>query len=195
MCGFPGPDYPNLTTLLPSQTIEIHSIETQALLQTIPAPPLPSPTLVPSSPGVNPAAIMLQNERRTLIRSLNGFVVPAMAGKEKLRKRKVRLIRRMKAPGPSRPTSQVLAEGEGRSIGVVIEQGKGEGGEAEKREGEGEGEEEEGKKGGGLMEVVAGEQSISEFTPSEVGAGRDEEDGEEEDAEEEVVNEEDGKNE
>lgn len=85
--------------------------------------------------------------------------------------KKVRLIRRMKAPGPSRPTSQVLAEGVGRSIGVVIEQGE---------EGEKEGEEtaEDGEdtgKGGGLMEVVAGEPSISEFTPSELGGAREEE--------------------
>lgn len=87
--------------------------------------------------------------------------------------KKVRLIRRMKAPGPSRPTSQVLAEGVGRSIGVVIEQGE----EGEK---EGEGEEtaengEEMGEGGGLMEVVAGEPSISEFTPSELGGAREEE--------------------
>lgn len=112
----------------------------------------------------NPA-LMLQNERRTLIRSLNGFVVPSMAGNEKLRMRKVKLIRRMKAPPPSRPTSQLVDEGE--------EHGKGNEAEgAEKEVGEQVPE--------GVGEVEVGDQSVSEVTPSEVG-GEKVEEGEDDD--------------
>jgi vacuolar protein sorting-associated protein 3 len=39
-----GFDFPYITTLLPNDTIEIHSVETQAIVQVIPASPSDSPT-------------------------------------------------------------------------------------------------------------------------------------------------------
>lgn len=104
-----------------------------------------------------------------------------MAGKDKLRMKKVKLIRRVRAPPPSRPSSQVL-EGEvplPGMVGIV---------EAAKEDVEGEEGGEGGEEGGtqehegmGAIET----QSVSEVTPSEVGGERVEDDEEEEDEEQE----------
>ncbi|KAH9848717.1 hypothetical protein C2E23DRAFT_888782 [Lenzites betulinus] len=72
-------DYPYVTTLLPNGTIEIHSIETQAIVQVIPAPP----------EGSSP----LSSDRTALVASLNGFFIPSTQRTEKLRPTPVRLLR------------------------------------------------------------------------------------------------------
>ncbi|KAI0765869.1 hypothetical protein BD413DRAFT_615407 [Trametes elegans] len=72
-------DYPYVTTLLPNNTIEIHSIETQAIVQVISAPPdEPSP---------------LSGERKALVACFNGFFIPSTQRTEKLRPKPVRLFR------------------------------------------------------------------------------------------------------
>ncbi|KAI0331783.1 hypothetical protein GY45DRAFT_1353196 [Cubamyces sp. BRFM 1775] len=73
-------DYPYVTTLLPNNTIEIHSIETQTIAQVIPAPP--------EGPGP------LSSDRRALIACFNGFFIPSTQRSEKLRPMPVRLVRR-----------------------------------------------------------------------------------------------------
>ena len=73
-------DYPYVTTLLPNGTIEVHSIESQAIVQVVPAPPEgPSP---------------LAGERKALISCLNGFFVPSTQRSEKMRMVQQRLLRR-----------------------------------------------------------------------------------------------------
>ncbi|KII87649.1 hypothetical protein PLICRDRAFT_92587 [Plicaturopsis crispa FD-325 SS-3] len=66
-------DYPYITTLLPNNTIEIHSIETQAIAQVISAPSLPSRLALSASP--------------------NGYFVPSQQRSEKMRLTPVRLLR------------------------------------------------------------------------------------------------------
>ena len=73
-------DYPYVTTLLPNNTIEIHSIETQTIAQVIPAPP--------EGPGP------LSGDRKALIACFNGFFIPSAQRTEKLRPTPVRLVRR-----------------------------------------------------------------------------------------------------
>ncbi|KAL6298204.1 hypothetical protein BKA93DRAFT_744633 [Sparassis latifolia] len=73
-------DYPYITTLLPNNTIEIHSIETQTIMQVISAPPT-SP-----SPG-------LATDRKTLVASAGGFLIPSTQLSDKLRSTPVRLLR------------------------------------------------------------------------------------------------------
>ena len=75
-------DYPYITTLLPNETIEIHSIETQAIVQVVPAP---TDVQVPG--------------RKKLAASANGFFVPSSQRSDKLRKTPVRLVRRKGTPG------------------------------------------------------------------------------------------------
>ncbi|RPD60228.1 hypothetical protein L226DRAFT_555130 [Lentinus tigrinus ALCF2SS1-7] len=78
-------DYPYVTTLLPNGTIEIHSIETQSIVQVVPAPPeAPSP---------------LANDRKALISCLNGFFIPSTQRLEKLRMVPQRLLRKSAAAG------------------------------------------------------------------------------------------------
>lgn len=83
-----GLDYPYITTLLPNQTIEVHNLDTQTIVQVIPAPPLPLPSASPTA--------FLAQERRTLTISLNGFLVPSQEQSEKLRMKKVKLQGRPK---------------------------------------------------------------------------------------------------
>ncbi|CDO71042.1 hypothetical protein BN946_scf184844.g46 [Trametes cinnabarina] len=71
-------DYPYIATLLPNNTIEIHSVETQSIVQVIPAPP----------EGSN------QGDRKALVACLNGFFIPSTQRREKLRLTPVRLLRR-----------------------------------------------------------------------------------------------------
>jgi len=71
-------DYPYITTLLPNDTIEIHNIESQSLVQVIPAP-------APSSSD--------PTERTRLISSLSGYLVPSTQRSSKMRMVPVRLLR------------------------------------------------------------------------------------------------------
>ena len=68
-----GFDYPYVTTLLPNKTIEIHSVETQTIVQVLPLDSSVGPTarLVPS-PG--------------------GYMVPSTERSSKLKKTSVRLL-------------------------------------------------------------------------------------------------------
>ena len=72
-------DYPYVTTLLPNGTIEIHSVETQTIVQVVAAPPdAPSP---------------LAEDRKALISCMGGFFVPSTQRSEKLRMVPHRLLR------------------------------------------------------------------------------------------------------
>jgi len=71
-------DYPYITTLLPNGTIEIHSIETQSIVQVVAAPP--------DSPGGAAA-------RRRLLACANGFLVPSTQRSDKLRRLPFKLRR------------------------------------------------------------------------------------------------------
>ncbi|KAI0754156.1 hypothetical protein C8Q80DRAFT_1216334 [Daedaleopsis nitida] len=73
-------DYPYITTLLPNGTIEIHSVETQSIVQVVPAPP------DTSSP--------LAGDRRALVSCLNAFFIPSTQRSEKLRLVPKQLIRK-----------------------------------------------------------------------------------------------------
>ncbi|KAG1748343.1 CNH domain-containing protein [Suillus paluster] len=66
-------DYPYLTTLLPNGTIEVHSVETQALIQTI------------SAPDFN------EGRRPGLVSCLAGYAAPTSERVDKMRKVKVGL--------------------------------------------------------------------------------------------------------
>ncbi|KAG5646381.1 hypothetical protein DXG03_003704 [Asterophora parasitica] len=90
-------DYPYVTALLPNGTIEIHSIETQSIVQVISPPPSSSP---PSSPPPSVQQAVRPRSRLNLISSLSGYLVPSTQQSDKLRKTKVRLLR---VPEPSLP--------------------------------------------------------------------------------------------
>ncbi len=84
--GISALDYPYVTTLLPNGTVEIHSVESQAIVQVISAPPEgPSP---------------LSEDRKALIACMNGFFIPSTQRTEKLRPTSVRLLRGRGAPRP-----------------------------------------------------------------------------------------------
>ncbi|KAF9225922.1 hypothetical protein BS17DRAFT_777879 [Gyrodon lividus] len=72
-------DYPHVTTLLPNGTIEIHSVETQSIIQIVSAPP-----------DDNSSA----NRRIGLVASLGGYVVTSSEHSEKMRKTKLRFDRK-----------------------------------------------------------------------------------------------------
>ncbi|KAI0029229.1 hypothetical protein K488DRAFT_56835 [Vararia minispora EC-137] len=86
-------DHPYLAALLPDQTIQVHSIETQSVVQTIPAPPLP-----PQDAATDPS-MLLAAERRAILPSAGGFLVPSQQQSSKLLLRKVRLLGRSAKPG------------------------------------------------------------------------------------------------
>jgi len=75
-------DYPYITALLPNQTIEVHNIETQVITQVLPAPPDDA-----------------TEQRRALVTSVGGFLVPSRARSEKLRPVQVKLLRERVHPG------------------------------------------------------------------------------------------------
>ncbi|KAH9924078.1 uncharacterized protein B0H18DRAFT_1085579 [Fomitopsis serialis] len=75
-------NYPHIAALLPNETIEIHSVETQAIVQVVSAP----------ADGQVP-------ERKKLVASANGFFVPSSQRSDKLRKTPVRLVRRRGSEG------------------------------------------------------------------------------------------------
>ncbi|KAG2133714.1 hypothetical protein DEU56DRAFT_810324 [Suillus clintonianus] len=68
-------DYPYLTTLLPNGTIEVHSVETQAISQVIPAPDFG------------------EGEKPGLVSCLAGYAAPSSERWDKMRKVKVSLVR------------------------------------------------------------------------------------------------------
>ncbi|KAI1785955.1 hypothetical protein LXA43DRAFT_1035556 [Ganoderma leucocontextum] len=78
-------DYPYVTTLLPNNTIEIHSIATQSIVQVIPAPP----------EGSSPPA----EDRKVLVTCQNAFFIPSTQRSEKLRMTPQRLLRKPAQPG------------------------------------------------------------------------------------------------
>jgi len=98
-------EYPYVTALLQDQTIVVHNVESQEVVQTVPAPPLPSP---------NETSLMalLGAERRALAMSSNGFLVPSQRQSEKLTLKKVNLLSRNAKPGGREvvPTPPVVDE-------------------------------------------------------------------------------------
>ncbi|KAG6856124.1 hypothetical protein H0H87_007279 [Tephrocybe sp. NHM501043] len=80
-------DYPYVTTLLSNGSVEIHSIETQAIVQVIGA----ETASVPSTPTTQPDG--QQRSRVKLVSSLGGYLVPSTQQSEKMRMTKVRLLR------------------------------------------------------------------------------------------------------
>lgn len=98
-------EYPYVTALLPDQTIEVHNVESQELVQTVPAPPLPLP-------NETSLRALLGAERRALAMSSNGFLVPSQQQSEKLTLKKVNLLSRNAKPGGREvvPTLPVGAE-------------------------------------------------------------------------------------
>ncbi|KAI0786298.1 hypothetical protein C8Q75DRAFT_721587 [Abortiporus biennis] len=86
-------DYPYITTLLPNGTIEIHSVETQSIVQVVPAPSdIPTP-FVP-----------IPVDRLSLVYTAAGYLVPSSQSSDKLRKVPVRLLR---GGSPSQPAAVV----------------------------------------------------------------------------------------
>jgi hypothetical protein len=81
---------------LQDQTILVHNIESQQIVQEIPPDPLP----VSNDPVSNEASLaaMLGAERRALAISSNGFLVP-QGQPEKLRLKQVNLLNRNAKPG------------------------------------------------------------------------------------------------
>ena len=94
-------DYPYVTTLLPNNTIEIHSIETQSIVQVIPAPP--------------EGASLLGEDRKALVTCQNGFFIPSMQRSEKLRMTPQRLLRKPATPGRKDGGGKIAAE-EGNAV-------------------------------------------------------------------------------
>ena len=106
-----GLDYPYITTLLPNGTIEIHSVETQAIVQVIGAPaPSPSSSSSPvktpsprnelthhrssSTASSNSRAGAVDPTRRVnLLASVGGYLVPSTEGSDKMRPVSVKLLR------------------------------------------------------------------------------------------------------
>jgi hypothetical protein len=85
-------EYPYVTALLQDQTIVVHNVESQEVVQTVPAPPLPSPS-------ETSLMALLGAERRALAMSSNGFFVPTQQQSEKLTLKKVNLLSRNAKPG------------------------------------------------------------------------------------------------
>ena len=63
-------EYPYVTALLQDQTIVVHNVESQEVIRTVPAPPLPSPS-------ETSLMALLGAERRALAMSSNGFFIPS----------------------------------------------------------------------------------------------------------------------
>lgn len=80
-----GLDYPYIATLLPNNMIEIHSVETQAIVQVVPA--------FPSSPSTSPALRGPMVQQLHLAASLSGYLVPSTQRSDKMRMTSVPLVR------------------------------------------------------------------------------------------------------
>ena len=72
--------------------IVAHNVESQEVVQTVPAPPLPSPS-------ETSLMALLGAERRALALSSNGFLVPTQQQSEKLTLKKVNFLSRNAKPG------------------------------------------------------------------------------------------------
>ena len=83
LMDWPGMDFPYIVAVLPNNTIVVHNIETQSVVQTIP---------VPENLHV-----------RALVSCLEGYLVPSNMETEKMRKTSVRLLRE---PSPPPPTAE-----------------------------------------------------------------------------------------
>lgn len=70
-------DYPYVTSLLPNETIEVHSVETQSIVQVVPPP-----------------AAANSRARLGLVASLQGYLVPSTNSSGKMRRVKVGLVRK-----------------------------------------------------------------------------------------------------
>ena len=87
-----GVDYPYITTLLPDNSILIHNLDGQTLVQAIPAG-------------------SAEEHKRKFVRTFNGFLVPSLQESKKLQKVAVPLRRRP----PPEPTT----EGIGLEVAVI----------------------------------------------------------------------------
>lgn len=97
-----GLDYPYITSLLPNNTIEVHSIDTQAIVQVIGAPPPPtSPSTSPtrkdghvrSSSTSSKGETIDPQKRLNLISSVTGYLVPSTQRSDKMSTVPVKLLR------------------------------------------------------------------------------------------------------
>ncbi|KAF8966668.1 hypothetical protein BDZ97DRAFT_1657548 [Flammula alnicola] len=96
-------DYPYITSLLPNDTIEIHSVETQEIVQVIGAPatsssskptsPTKQSTHQRSSSTSSKSADIDLSRRLNLISSIGGYLVPSTQRSEKMRTVPVKLLR------------------------------------------------------------------------------------------------------
>ena len=91
-----------MTALLPDQSMVVHNVESQEIVQEVPADPLPLPNEVS-------LAAMLGAERRTLAMSSNGFFVPSARQPEKLKLKQVNLLSRNAKPGGREVVPTTLA--------------------------------------------------------------------------------------
>ena len=82
-------------SLMPDDSVEIHSIETQTLVQTLPSPP-----------HYKDLPYSIIRDRMGLFMSLSGFAVPSEQRSAKLRSVNVALLRRKKSVIPETPTQQ-----------------------------------------------------------------------------------------
>ena len=85
---------------MPDQMLQIHSIDTQAVVQTIEPPPIPENITDPMQ--------MLAGERRAVTLTPNGFIVPHASQAAKLRTRRVKLLGRSARPG-GRATKEIVS--------------------------------------------------------------------------------------
>jgi len=76
-------DYPYIAALLPNETVEIHNIDTQEIVQVIGAPS----NLTPQDRN------QILRFRHGLISSLNGYLVPSTQKSEKMKMQQVKLLR------------------------------------------------------------------------------------------------------
>jgi hypothetical protein len=98
-------EYPYVTALLPDQSIVVHNVESQKVVQEVPADPLPLP-------DETSLAAMLGAERRALAMSTNGFLVPSKGQPEKLRLKQINLLSRDAKPGGREVVPTMPAEDE-----------------------------------------------------------------------------------
>lgn len=94
-------DYPYITTLLPDGTIEVHSVESQSIIQVI-GPPGPSRPTSPSSPrsgAIAPSeAGTNTSQRLAMVASVCGYQVPSSQRAEHMKKVPVKLLRKPPSP-------------------------------------------------------------------------------------------------
>lgn len=79
-------DYPYITALLPNDTIEIHNLESQSIVQVI--------STSTTSPPTTPSGRGKLTSRLTLATCLNGYMVPSTEQSDKMRMTSVPLLRR-----------------------------------------------------------------------------------------------------